>query len=67
MGLDVTAAEIDRVRQIMTDTGAVEYAKSKAADHVQKAQEALKLVKTTDNEAIGLLSDLADILANRDH
>jgi geranylgeranyl diphosphate synthase type I len=67
LGTDITGEQLGRVRQIMTDTFAVKYVKEKADYYARSAQEALKSIKTNDHEAVDLLSELADLLANRDY
>ena len=67
LGTNANASELERARHIMTETGAVEYTKTKASAHVQSAQKALKSINTSDSDAVELLSGLATLLANRDH
>ncbi len=66
LGTNVSPEEVERVRQIMIDTGSLSYSQRLAREHTASAKAALRRVSTTDTEAKELLAGLADLFTQRD-
>jgi len=67
---DATKKEIEKVRKIFIDTGALEYSKKKAIDFVTKAKDSLiknaKIYKDWKQEGIYYLEGIADYMIDRE-
>jgi geranylgeranyl pyrophosphate synthase len=67
LGTDVSAAEVETVKTIMIETGALEHSQTLANDHVDTALKALNKVSHQSDEAVTLLADFGRFLVFRTH
>jgi geranylgeranyl pyrophosphate synthase len=67
LGTDVSAADVETVKSIMIETGALKHSQALANDHVATALKALKKVSHQSDEAMALLTDFGRFLVSRTH
>ncbi len=63
---ELTEAEADTIRSIFIDTGALEYAKFIAEEHVFAAKTSLETLSNKESESYGFLTGVADYILIRD-
>ncbi len=62
---EVTEKVHEQIKKVFTDTGALEYSRSKAVEYVKVAKEVIPKI-TSNLEQMSLLEGLADFLINRE-
>lgn len=65
VGTDLSLAELEKVRQIIVDTGSLEYSKNLAEEHVEQAKEEVEGIDSDDKETLDKLKSLADFVVGR--
>jgi len=67
LGRDISESELERVQQIITDSGSLDANRKLANQHVKSAVGALKVMRSGDAVAIKKLEELAKFMVERDY